>query len=401
MPAALRVPDLASPAFKADPHPFYARLRAEAPVIRYAWVPFIPAWIVSRYDDVVTVLRDERFSKEFSVFTRFAPRTVRMMTRNLVNADPPAHTRLRTLVSKAFTPRTVERLETRVQALCDQMLDAAAGRGRMDLVRDLALPLPITVIGEMLGVPHADQPRFAAWASRVSAGSSGRLVDVVRAQSGMWSFGRYFRALVEKRRADPRDDLVTALVQAEEAGDRLDEEELLGMIGLLMFAGFETTVSLIAHGALALMRNPEERDRLSADPDLAPAAIEELLRYTCPAEYATPRTAREDVMLGGARIPQGAMVLAGLGSANRDETKFTDPDRLDLAREPNKHLALGSGIHFCLGAPLARMEGRIALTTLFRRFPGLRVEPDAEPLAWRRGLIFRGLESLPVTWSPA
>jgi cytochrome P450 PksS len=356
----------------------------------------LPAWIVTRYDDVLSVLRDERFSNEIPAVTRWAPRPVRALTRNVLALDPPDHTRLRTLVAKAFTPRMVEQLRDRVQQVCDELLDAATAKRRIDLVRAYALPLPITIIADLLGIPPPDRKQFGSWSKRFTASSSGALLDVLPGWWGMWQFGRYFRELVALRRAAPRDDLVTALVQAEEAGDRLSEEELIAMLGFLLVAGYETTVNLIASGALALIQHPRQRELLQANPALAESAIEELLRFTSPLEVASPRTAREDVTLGGTCIPRGTLVLAALGSANHDETQFRDPETLDITREPNRHLAFGMGAHFCLGAPLARLEGRIALTTLFRRFPDLRLGRALESLRWRRGLLFRGLEELPV-----
>ncbi len=397
--AQIKSPDLASPGFKANPYPFYARLRAEAPVYRTRWTSFrLPAWVVSRYGDVLAVLRDERFSKDFVSSIPLVPRPIRALTRNLLNLDPPDHTRLRTLVNKAFTPRVVERLRDRIQSVCDELLDAAAANGRMELVRGFALPVPLTIIADLMGIPTQERRRFASWSKRFAAGSSGRLLDALRAWASMWLFGRYFRKLVALRRAEPQDDLVTALVQVEEAGDKLNEEELIAMLALLLVAGYETTVNLIASGALALIQHPRQRELLQANPVLARSAVEELLRYTSPLEFAPPRSAHKDVTLAGARIPRGAVVLAALGSANRDESQFHDPENLDIAREPNRHLAFGMGAHFCVGAPLARLEGQIALTTLFRRFPDLRLARAPESLRWRRSLLFRGLEELPVVW---
>jgi cytochrome P450 PksS len=304
--------------------------------------------------------------------------------------------RLRTLVGKAFTPRAVEALRDRAQRLCDEILDGAAARGRLEVVRELALRLPLTIIADMLGIPPGDRHRFYGWARRTAAGSSGALLDLLRAQPALWQSVRYLRSLIARRRADPRQDMVSALLRAEEAGDRLSEDEVVGMIALLLLAGFETTMSLISSGTFALLRHPEERRRLVEDPAVADTAMEELLRYTSPADFATFRIAREEVEIAGITVPRGAVVLAVIGSANRDERQFPSPDVLDLGREPNRHLAFGSGPHFCLGASLARLEGGIALTTLFRRFPGLRLDAPAESLRWRRGLFFRGLEALPV-----
>jgi cytochrome P450 PksS len=355
-----------------------------------------PAWLVTRYDDVLTVLKDPRFAKDYSSKMRWVPRAIQSLNRNLLNLDPPDHTRLRTLVSKAFTPRVVEQMRDRIQSVCDELLDAAAASGRMEIVGGFALPLPLTIIADLLGIPARDRRRFYSWSKRVAAATSGAVVDLLRAQPALWLSMRYLRGLIALRRAEPRDDLVTALLRAEEAGDQLSEDEVVGMIALLLLAGYETTMSLIACGALALVQHPRQRELLQQNPARAETAIEELLRYTSPADFATFRIAREDVAIGSATIPRGHVVLAALASANHDESQFSDPETLDLTREPNRHLAFGVGAHFCLGAPLARLEGQIALTTLFRRFPDLRLANAAGTLRWRRGLLFRGLEQLPV-----
>lgn len=391
----IEVPDLASPRFKANPYPFYARLRAEAPVYR-ARVPVAgSAWLVTRYEDVLSVLRDERLGNDWSPRVPWLLlRLARPLTRGMLNRDAPDHTRLRALVSKAFTPRLVERLLGRIQRLCDELLDAAAAKGRMDLVREYALPLPITIIAELLGIPEEDRLRFHAWSRRMVSASSN--LRMAQALPGIWSAIRYMRKLFAERRAHPKEDLVTALVQSEEAGDRLSEEELVAMVILLMLAGYETTVNLIASGALALLEHPEQREKFQQNPSLAASAIEELLRYTSPLDIASVRLAREEVNFGPNKIPRGELVLAVLGSANHDDSQFPDPDRLDITREPNRHVAFGQGAHFCLGAPLARLEGKLALTAVFRRFPNLGLAQPRESLRWRRSTIFRGLEALPV-----
>ncbi len=393
----IKPPDLASPQFKANPYPFYARLRAEAPVYRITLPIFQRAWLVTRYDDVLTALKDERFSKDWSAKMPWLLRvSLRPLTRSMLNLDPPDHTRLRALAHKAFTPRLVERLRERIQSVCDDLLNAVPPNGQTELVREYALPLPITIIAELLGIPAQDRLRFHSWSRSMIAASSG--MDVLRALPKVWLFIRYLRKLFAQRRVRPRDDLVTALVQAEEAGDTLSEDELLAMVVLLLIAGYETTANLIASGTLALIQHPQQRDRLQDNPALAESAIEELLRYTSPGDIATARLAREEVTIGSVTIPRGDLVLAVLGSANHDESQFPDPDTLDITREPNKHLAFGQGVHYCLGAPLARLEGRIALTTLFRRFPNLRLAERPESLRWRKGLFFRGLEGLPVAF---
>ena len=400
-------PDLASARFKANPYPFYARLRDEAPV----WLTRLPdkrkAWLVTRYEDVVRVLKDDAFAKdklnamdrEQRAKTPWVPGFLKPLERNMLDLDDPDHARLRSLVGKAFTPRLIERLRGRVEALSEELLDAmerkGARRGGTELVADYALPLPATVIAELLGVPAEDHDKFHRWSNRLVSVSSGR--DMLRALPAALSFVRYLRKLVKRRRADPQDDLITALIRAEEAGDKLSEDELLAMTFLLLVAGHETTVNLISGGMLALLEHPEQAEALRCDPSLVKPAVEELLRYTSPVEMATERYAREDVEIEGTTIPRGEMVLAVLGSANRDERHFEDPDVLDLARDPNRHLAFGrGGVHHCLGAPLARMEGQIAISAFLRRFPKARLAVAPETLRWRRGLFLRGLQRLPL-----
>ncbi len=396
--------DLASPEFKADPYPFFARLREEAPVCRVALAGGQSAWLLTRYDDVAAALKDERLAKDRSKALTadqaarqpWVPRTFRPLMRNMLDLDPPDHTRLRGLVHKAFAPRLVERMRERVESLAEELLDAAARRGRMDLIRDYALPVPTTIIAEMLGVPARDRGRFHRW-SKVIVAADPSGPAMWKAAPSVLFFLRYIRRLVRARRADPRDDLVSSLVAAEEAGDRLDEDELASMIFLLLIAGHETTVNLIGNGSLALMRHPGQMERLRAGPSGMKTAVEELLRYESPVVIATERFAREDVAIGGVTIPRGEMVYAVLASANRDALQFPDPDTLDLAREPNRHLAFGLGIHYCLGAPLARLEGEVAIAALLRRAPRLRLAVAPEALRWRRGLVLRGLEALPVS----
>ena len=402
-------PDLASPAFKANPYPFYARLRDEAPVWRTTLPGRRVAWLVTRYDDVAGVLKDDTFAKdklnamnpEQQARTPWVPGFLKPIERNMLDLDAPDHMRLRALVSKAFTPRLIELLRGRIEDLCEELLDSVQRewerRGEAELIAGYALPLPATVIAELLGVPAEDHKKFHRWSSRLVSVSSSR--DMLRFLPAALSFVRYLRKLVEQRRAAPRDDLMSALIQAEEAGERLSEDELLALAFLLLVAGHETTVNLIASGTLALLEHPEQMHRLRHDPSLIKPAVEELLRYTSPVEMATERYAREDVEIADTRIPRGELVLAVLGSANRDERHFEDPDALDLARDPNRHLAFGrGGVHHCLGAPLARMEGQIAISAFLRRFPGACLAVTHESLRWRRGLFLRGVERLPLTF---
>lgn len=382
--------DLADPRFKADPHPTYARLRAKAPVFRSWLGRGKPVWLVTRYDDVAALLRDPRFAKDpahaRSGAAPWMPGFLRPLTRNMLDLDAPDHTRLRSLVQKAFTPRLVERLRPRIEGLADELITRATRGGRMELVRDYALPIPLTIIGELLGIPAADRDRFHRWSTTIVSATPG--IGAVRLLPTVWSMFRYLRRQFAARRADPRDDLITALVQAEEAGDRLDDDELLAMVFLLLVAGHETTVNLIAGGVLALLQHPDQLDRLRADPALLRPAIEELARFVSPVELATERYAREDVEIAGVAIRRGEMVLGVIGSANRDEAHFASPDTLDLAREPNRHLAFGLGAHYCLGAPLARLEASIAIPMLLDRAPALRLR-DAD-VRWRRHAFLRG-----------
>jgi cytochrome P450 PksS len=397
--------NIASAEHKANPFPFYAQLRAEAPVFQVTLPDKQTAWLVTRYDDVAAVLKDERFAKDrFNALTKeqlakqpWMPGIFKPLARNMLDLDAPDHTRLRGLVSRAFTPRLVEQMRGRIQALTDELLDQVQGRGRMDLIHDYAIPLPTTIIAEMLGVPVADRHRFQRWSNvLVSASSTGW--GVFLAIPSVWMFLRYVRKLIRARRACPRDDLVSALIQAEEAGQQLSEDEQVAMIVLLLVAGHETTVNLIGNGTLALLEHPDQMEKLRSDPSLIRSAVEELLRYGSPVETSTERFARQDITLAGVTIPRGGMVFAVIASANRDERQFPDPNRLDVAREPNRHLSFGLGAHFCLGAALARLEGQIAVGTLLRRAPGLRLAVAPATLRWRPGLVLRGLKALPVTF---
>jgi cytochrome P450 len=396
--------NIASPQFKANPFPFYARLCDRAPVYRIP-LPFgMSAWLVTRYDDVAAVLKDERFAKDrFNAQTSqqlawlaWVPRLFEPVMRTMLDRDPPDHTRLRALVSKAFTPRLVEGMRGRVQALTDRLLDKTRGRERIDLIHHYAMPVPTTIIAEMLGVPASDRHNFTRWTNALALAGSSNWGPPLALPS-VWKLTRYIRKLVEARRAVPRNDLVTALVQADEAGEQLSADELVGMIVLLLFAGHETTVNLIGNGTLALLEHPDQMEMLRHDPSLIRSAVEELLRYASPVEATWNRFARQEVTIAGVTIPRGEMVFAVVASANRDERQFEDPDKLDITREPNKHLSFGLGAHFCLGAALARMEGQIAINTLLRRAPGLRLAVAPQALRWRGGLGLRGLKALPVS----
>ncbi len=398
--------DVTSANFKANPFPFYAQLRAEAPVFSVALTsPFKRrAWLVTRYDDVLNVLKDPRFAKEprnaMSVEQlKKAPKMPPMFKsfeRNLLALDSPDHTRLRVLVHKAFTPRLIEQMRDQVQVVANELLDTAEAKGRMELIADFALPLPLTMIGRILGIPAEDNPKFQRWSKTViSAGTNRNPFVLIPA---IMNFMGYLKKLLKDRRAHPKDDLITALVQAKEGSDSLSEDEIVAMIFLLLSAGHETTLNLITSGTLALLEHPDQLAKLRNEPALIKTGIEELLRYVCPAEMATERYARENITIAGTTIPRGELVLAVIGSANRDANYFDQPDTLDITRENNKHLSFGQGIHYCLGAPLARLEGQIAINTLVQRMPNLRLNIAPEQLRWRGGFILRGLEALPVAF---
>lgn len=394
--------DLANPKFKADPYPTYARLRDEAPChrVRLGWRQ--SAWLVTRYGDVAALLRDARFAKD-PLAVRAAgargagpwlPAFLRPLTRNMLDLDAPDHTRLRALVQKSFTPRLVETLRPRVEALADELVSQALRDGRADLVRQLALPLPLTIIAELLGVPAPDRARFHAWSTRIVSGTPDiRALAIIPAVRAMF---RYLRTLFAARRDDPRDDLITALVHAEADGDRLSEDELLGMVFLLLAAGHETTVNLIGSGVLALLQHPDQCERLRDEPAMIEPAVEELVRFTSPVEVATERYAREDLEIAGTPIRRGELVLGVIGSANRDSAHFPQPGSLDLSRDPNRHLGFGMGAHYCLGAPLARLETQTAVALLLSRSRNLRLAVPANALRWRRHVFLRGLRELPV-----
>ena len=394
---------LLDPDVLADPYPLYRRLRTESPV---HWDPFLHAWVVTRYADVVTVLH--RFSAARTPtpeqldaigLSSLAP-VAALMVRQMLFLDAPAHTRIRSLAAQAFTPRRVAELRRHIQEIADTLLDAVVARGRMDVIQDLAAPLPAIVTAEMLGVPTTDHPQLKAWSADFAEmlgnfqHNPDRAARVLRSTEDMVG---YFQAAVREQRTRPRPGLVSAMLHAEIDGDRFTEDEVIANCIITMIGGQETTTNLIGNGVLALLRHPDELERLRREPALIGSAIEELLRYESPSQH-TARLAPEDTVLGGQPIRRRQAVIAVMAAANRDPERFPDPDRLDLARPDNRHLAFGWAAHFCFGAPLARLEGQIAMSTLLRRLAALRLETS--PLEWRTNLGLRGLTGLPITFTP-
>ncbi|MER6345895.1 cytochrome P450 family protein [Streptomyces sp. NPDC001595] len=380
--------------FRADPHPVYAELRARGPVhrVRLPGPDHYETVLVVGYEEARAALADPRLSKDGSHIG------VTLLDEELIGpyllvADPPRHTRLRRLVTRAFTARRVEELRPRVQEITDGLLDAMLPLSRADLVESFAYPLPITVICELLGVPDLDRAEFRKLSTEVVAPTS-----VESGNDALARLAEYFTELIEaKRGAGPGDDLLSALISTtDEDGDRLSPAELRGMAYLLLLAGHETTVNLITNGVHALLTHPDQLAALRADMTLIDGAVEEMLRYEGPVETATFRYAAEPLELAGVRVEAGETVMIGLTAADRDGARYPEPDRFDIRRDPRSHLAFGHGIHFCVGAPLARLEARTAIRTLLERAPDLRL--DGSPGEWLPGMLIRGMRSLPVRW---
>jgi cytochrome P450 len=388
--------------FAQDPYRLYEQLRAQQPVRRVTMMRGLEVWLVTSYEDVRAALADPRLGKDAERIREFAQRQLAKkgvvragfdasLGHHMLNADPPDHTRLRKLVNKAFTSRTVARLQPRIEQITDELLDAMADKESVDLLDAFAFPLPITVICELLGVPVHDRDDFRVWSNILLSSDTGDQVPEAATK-----MAEYLAKLVASKRATPTEDLLTELVEATDDGDRLSEEELVGMAFLLMVAGHETTVNLIGNGVLHLLRNPDQLAALRGDPALLPAAVEEILRLDGPVNIATIRFAAEPLTLGGQDIPAGEFVLVALSSANRDPDKFPNPDDLDITRPSGGHMAFGHGIHYCVGAPLARLEGQIALGKLIARFPDLALAAEPQELVWRNSTLMRGLKTFPV-----
>lgn len=396
--------DLFSPAFKANPFPTYAAMRQDAPVYPYRLREGGTIWFVTRYKDVEAILLDDKrfvknwrknfLSPEQRARRADAAAENRFIHNHLLSLDPPDHTRLRALVNKAFTPHIIGQMQHRIQAIAGTLLNSVQDKGEMDLIDAYAFPLPFLVIAELLGIPAAARDRLREWSNALVSPTSRQTGRRVKRE-----LVSYLRHLFDQRRQNPQNDLVTSLLQAEETGDTLSTEELFSMVTLLIVAGHETTTNFIGNSTLALLQHPRQLERFQNDPRLAGAAIEELLRFEGPIETSTTRWAAQDVNLRGQTIRRGHQVRVVIAAADRDAHFFANPGTLNLARSDNRHLAFGRGIHYCLGAPLARMEARIALQILWQRLPDLRLKVPADQLPWRTGLLLRGLQKMPVAWS--
>lgn len=403
------MPDRLAPVFEKldahelwhDPYSIYARMRVEAPVHKVI-LPGrdLKAWLVTRYADVRAALADPRLSKDYrqvaGLIERHAledgpRRFATEISAHMLNSDPPDHERLRRLVGKAFTARRIEQLRPRITEIAEELLTGIEPGGEIDLLSAFAFPLPIAVICELLGVPIADRDDFQTWSNTVTSSSPSAEIGKASAE-----INRYLSDLIDRKREEPGEDMLSVLVGVSEDNDRLSHRELVSMAFLLLIAGHETTVNLIGNGTLALLRNPDQLAALRADPGLIGRAVEEFLRFEGPVNVATFRFTTEPVEIGGVLIPEGEFVFASLGSANRDQDRYPHPDRLDLSRDTAGHLAFGHGIHYCLGAPLARLEAEIAFGALLRKFDRMELAVPPESLTWRSSTLMRGLIELPV-----
>lgn len=381
--------------FNQDPYTLYAALRVKGPIHPIEFPEGVPAFLIVDHESARVALSDPRLSKN-SAHSAVTVRAEEFFGDTMLGLDPPDHTRLRGLVAKAFTPRRVETLRPRVRRVADDLLDEVAGHDKVDLIDAFAFPLPIIVICELLGVPASDRADFREWTAILTVPVASREM-AARRRAAAIAFNDYLLGIFADRRDHPRDDLISALLAARDGAARLSERELFNTITLLLVAGHETTVNLIGNGVLALLSTPAQRDLLTARPELLPGAIEELLRYDGPVERASQRVALEDMEIAGTHVPKGAWVHVSLGAAGRDPAAVADPDSLDLTRADNRHLAFGHGPHYCLGAPLARLEAQVAIRTLLARFPELALAAAPDELAWKQtGSIVRGLATLPV-----
>ena len=396
--------DLYTPETLRNPHPILAQMRKEAPLYKLnrTEMGHIP-WLLTRYEDCINLTKDDRFTK--SLLRRpnadltdpndMSMQAAATINRHMLTVDPPDHTRLRNLVHRAFTPRMIREMGGRIQQIADDLIDKMQGKSQIDLIADFTVPLPITVIAELLGIPASDHAKFREWTQIIIVdGTRGVAGD--RVAGAALEFIMYFHQLFDERRADPREDLISGLLQVEEAGDKLSSEELISMVFLLLAAGHETTVNLLANGTVDLLQHPDQLQLLRDNPTLIDSAVEEMLRFNGPVGASTMRWALEDIELHGQIIPAGDMVLASLLGADRDPAVFANPDVFDITRDPNPHMAFGHGIHYCLGAPLARMEGVIAFNTMLKRLPNLSLAVDVNALEWNDTILLHSMTALPV-----
>ncbi|MHA2883020.1 cytochrome P450 family protein [Bacillus cereus] len=396
--------NLASAQFKEDAYEIYKESRTKQPILFVNQVEIGKEWLITRYEDALPLLKDNRLKKDWT--NVFSQDTKNMylsvdnsdhLTTHMLNSDSPNHSRLRSLVQKAFTPKMIAQLDGRIQRIADDLISNIERKGTLNLVDDYSFPLPIIVISEMLGIPKEDQAKFRIWSHAVIA-SPETPEEIKETEKQLSEFITYLQYLVDIKRKEPKEDLVSALILAESEGHKLSARELYSMIMLLIVAGHETTVNLITNTVLALLENPNQLQLLKDNPKLIDSAIEEGLRYYSPVEVTTARWAAEPFQIHHQTIQKGDMVIIALASANRDETVFENPEIFDITRENNRHIAFGHGSHFCLGAPLARLEAKIAITTLFNRMPELQIKGNREEIIWQGNYLMRSLEELPLTF---
>ena len=396
--------NLASAQFKEDAYEIYKESRKKQPILFVNQVEIGKEWLITRYEDALPLLKDNRLKKDWTnVFSQdiknmyLSVDNSDHLTTHMLNSDPPNHSRLRSLVQKAFTPKMISQLDKRIERIADDLISDIERKGTLNLVDDYSFPLPIIVISEMLGIPKEDQAKFRIWSHAVIA-SPETPEEIKETEKQLSEFITYLQYLVDIKRKEPKEDLVSALILAESEGHKLSARELYSMIMLLIVAGHETTVNLITNTVLALLENPNQLQLLKDNPKLIDSAIEEGLRYYSPVEVTTARWAAEPFQIHDQTIEKGDMVVIALASANRDETVFENPEIFDITRENNRHIAFGHGSHFCLGAPLARLEAKIAITTLFNRMPELQIKGDREEIKWQGNYLMRSLEELPLTF---
>ncbi|MGX5363945.1 cytochrome P450 family protein [Bacillus cereus] len=396
--------NLASAQFKEDAYEIYKESRKKQPILFVNQVEIGKEWLITRYEDALPLLKDNRLKKDWTnVFSQdiknmyLSVDNSDHLTTHMLNSDPPNHSRLRSLVQKAFTPKMIAQLDGRIQRIADDLISNIERKGTLNLVDDYSFPLPIIVISEMLGIPKEDQAKFRIWSHAVIA-SPETPEEIKEIEKQLSEFITYLQYLVDIKRKEPKEDLVSALILAESEGHKLSARELYSMIMLLIVAGHETTVNLITNTVLALLENPNQLQLLKDNSKLIDSAIEEGLRYYSPVEVTTARWAAEPFQIHHQTIQKGDMVIIALASANRDETVFENPEIFDITRENNRHIAFGHGSHFCLGAPLARLEAKIAITTLFNRMPELQIKGNREEIKWQGNYLMRSLEELPLTF---